>query len=206
MTLKLWLSSSELFSLWLVSSLLCASVSYLQCRMCHPCLLGLAWGFCEMADVGNRASDTRNVTAWVRCSAARGDVLYQYLLGPEPVVCAPRTPGLGLCVLFCDGPPLPLIGQTPPQPPPHQPPVMATSVRVFVSTTLFSLWILFTLLDVKDPGKSPLPPPTQSTDPVAAEGRPFLQASFVWSFSFSRENSNSEESGLWLQPASAQTV
>lgn len=40
-TFKSWLSSSELFSLWSVSSILYASISYLQHGMCNPCLLGV---------------------------------------------------------------------------------------------------------------------------------------------------------------------
>lgn len=89
----------------------------------------------------------------------------------------------GLCVLFCEGPPLPLLESMHPHLHPSN--LMVKSIQVFVSTTLFSLWILFTLIDKKDLGKTPLcPPPTHtpSTDPMAAEGRPFLQAAFVWSF------------------------
>lgn len=73
---KSWLSGSELFSLWSVSWILCVSVSYLQ----HgTCLTGFGCGFGEITDVVSRVSDTRNVIAWVRCSAASGDVSFEPL-------------------------------------------------------------------------------------------------------------------------------
>lgn len=90
---------------------------------------------------------------------------------------------------------------------------MVKSVRVFVSTTLFSLWLLFTLIEMKDLGKTPLCPPGSHPEhrPCGRRGQTFPTGFFClvfffsfWSFSFSRENSDGEVR-RWLQAAPAQT-
>lgn len=120
----------------------------------------------------------------------------------------------GLCVLFWEGPPLPLLGQAPP-PPPLQPPassLMVKSVRVFVSTTLFSLWLLLTLIEMKDLGKTPLCPPGSHPEhrPCGHRGQTFPTGFFCLVFFFfpfglfpSQEKAPTEKSGVGcsrLQP------
>lgn len=121
----------------------------------------------------------------------------------------------GLCVLLCEGPPLTPARVGAPNPPPASKPDGEVYTGLCFNNIVFTMDSFYTdryERPRQDPSLWAQPPTTTitlSTDPGAAEGRPFPTGFFClvffsfWSFSFSRENSNSEKSGLGysrLQP------
>lgn len=139
LTLKCWLSSSELFSLWSVPLLLCASVSYPQRGMHHPCLIGLGRGFCEITDVGSRASHlTPEMSQHGSDTQPLLEMYYNNTFRDQsPWSVLPRLSGWGSVFLSVKGHPYPCWAKHPPTPTPAASSLMTTSVRVFVSTALF---------------------------------------------------------------------